>query len=106
MAEFIEWRVIMLKKISKIIVALIVVALLVAYVPYYIHTCADCEKFFVGPGYDANILVDALSESENVICRECAELHHAISSALGKGVDEYRRPLIENPVKLITELFS
>lgn len=105
MAEFTEWRIIM-KKIVKLIIALLVAVLLVAYIPYYINTCDDCDKMFFGPGYDANIVMEAISEDDYVICKDCAELQHAISSLVGKSVDEYRRPLFKDPVTLLIDLFS
>ncbi len=77
-----------------IIVAIVlVVALAVVFVPRLVHKCDDCGKFFVGTGYRGNIITEALSDKERIICKDCAEKEHAISGLVGGSLDEYKRPL-------------
>ncbi len=82
----------MKKIISLVLVAVIIVAGIV-FVPKLAHKCSDCEKFFVGTGYEANIIDDLFSSEEKILCKECAEKHHFASIALGKDISEFRRPL-------------
>lgn len=87
-----------MKLIFKIAAVVLIVALLVAYVPYYFHGCDGCDKFFVGPGYDANLFVDIFTGGEQVICGECAKTHHALSQLFGGDLSKYSRPLIVDPI--------
>lgn len=82
----------MKKLISFVLVAAIIVAGIV-FAPKITHTCDDCEKFFVGAGYEPNIVENLLSSKEQIICKECAEKQHALAIATGKSVDEYKRDL-------------
>ncbi len=84
----------MKKIISLVVVAAIIVAGVV-FVPKIAHTCDDCETFFLGAGYEPNIVSDLLSDEEQIICKKCAEEQHAISIALGKSVDDFKRDLFE-----------
>lgn len=83
---------------KKIISLVVVVAIIVAgiiFVPKITHTCDDCEKFFLGAGYEPNIVEDLLSSEEQIICKECAEKQHALSIAMGKSIDDFKRDLFE-----------
>ena len=83
---------------KKIISLVVVVAIIVAgilFVPKIAHTCDDCEKFFLGAGYEPNIVEDLLSSEEQIICKKCAEKQHAISIAMGKSLDDFKRDLFE-----------
>ena len=83
---------------KKIISFLVVVAIIVAgiiFVPKITHTCDDCEKFFLGAGYEPNIVEDLLSSDEQIICKKCAEEQHALSIAMGKSLDDFKRDLFE-----------
>jgi len=84
---------------KKIIAIIAIVAVLlsvgVVFVPRLTHTCDDCDEFFVGTGYNPNVISDILSDKEQIICKECAEKQHAIQIALGKSVDEFKRKLFE-----------
>ena len=82
----------MKKIISLVIVAVIIIAGIV-FVPKIVHTCDSCEKVFVGAGYEANVIADLLSEEEQIICKKCAEEQHALSIAMGKSLDEFKRDL-------------
>ena len=83
---------------KKIISLVVVVAIIVAgiiFVPKIAHTCDDCEKFFLGAGYEPNIVEDLLSSEEQIICKECAEKQHALSITMGKSIDDFKRDLFE-----------
>lgn len=84
---------------KKIIAVIAIVAVLLAagaiLVPRLTHTCDDCGKFFVGTGYNPNVISDIFSSKEQIICRECAEKQHAIEIAFGKSVEEFKRKLFE-----------
>lgn len=82
----------MKKIISTVLTLAIVVGLLAFFGPKLLHTCDDCEEFFVGTGYEPNALLDLIDESDT-ICRDCAEKHHAVEIALGKELEEYQKPL-------------
>ena len=82
----------MKKLVSLVLIAAIVVAGIV-FVPKLTHTCDDCDKFFIGAGYEPNIVSDLLSGQEQIICKECAEKEHALSIAVGKTVDDFKRDL-------------
>ncbi len=84
----------MKKLVSLILIAAIVVAG-VMFIPKIVHKCDDCEKIFVGAGYEPNVVEDLLSDTEQIICKECAEKQHALSIAVGKSVEEYKRDLFE-----------
>ncbi|MBQ3055420.1 MAG: hypothetical protein IJC88_04875 [Oscillospiraceae bacterium] len=96
-----------MKKIILIAVAaVLLIALLVPYVPYYFHGCDSCDKFFVGPGYEANVVVDLFSKGEQLVCRECAESQHVVGTTFGKDIAEYRRSAIVDPITAYGLLFK
>ena len=80
-----------MKKIISIIVAVVVVAAGIIFVPKLAHTCDDCGKFFIGPGYEPNVLADLVTDDEQILCKDCAEDQHAIGIAMGQSLDEYKR---------------
>ena len=80
-----------MKKIKSIISLIIIVALLSVLAPKLIHKCSDCEKSFVGTGYEANVIAEVLTDDEQILCKECAEVHHAISLMAGKSLKEFKR---------------
>lgn len=84
-----------MKKILSLLLVAVLVAAAVIMVPRLAHKCDDCEKFFVGTGYEANIIDDLFSSEEKILCKECAETHHFASIALGKDVSEFKRPLFD-----------
>ena len=92
------------KKIIPIIIILVVIiGAGVVFGPKLIHRCSNCEKTFVGTGYYANIISDAVSsltgEDEKIFCKDCAEKEHMISIAAGKSVEDFKRPLFEKKTK-------
>lgn len=79
--------------ILAIAVTAIVVVLLMVFVPKLVHKCDDCGKVFFGTGYEPNVVSDFLAEDDQTICRECAEEQHMITSAFGKSLDDFKKPL-------------
>ena len=84
-----------MKKIIALVIVAAVVVAGVIFVPKVAHKCDDCSKFFVGAGYEPNIVEDLLSSEQQIICKKCAEEQHAVSIALGKSVDDFKRDLFE-----------
>ncbi len=80
---------------KKLIPILLVVAIIVAaiiIVPKFMHTCDDCEKFFMGYAYEPSILTGLSElvgeEKMEKICKECAEKHHFLTDP--EELDEFR----------------
>lgn len=84
-----------MKKIISLVVVVAIIVAGVIFVPKITHTCDDCEKFFLGAGYEPNIVEDLLSSEEQIICKECAEKQHALSITMGKSIDDFKRDLFE-----------
>ena len=84
-----------MKKIISLVVVVAIIGAGILFVPKIAHTCDDCEKFFLGAGYEPNIVEDLLSSEEQIICKKCAEKQHAISIAMGKSLDDFKRDLFE-----------
>ena len=84
-----------MKKIISLALVAVVIIAAVVMIPKIAHTCDDCEKFFIGAGYDANVLEDFLATEKPIICKECAKKQHAVSLALGKDLDDFKRDLFE-----------
>lgn len=84
-----------MKKIISLAVIVVIVIVGIVFVPKVVHTCDDCEKFFLGAGYEPSIVEDLLSSEEQIICKKCAEEQHALSIAMGKSVDDFKRDLFE-----------
>lgn len=82
-----------MKKIISLVVVAVIVIAGVVFIPKVTHTCDDCGKFFVGAGYEPNIVEDLISDEEQIICKDCAEEQHAISIAMGKSLDNYKREI-------------
>ena len=82
-----------MKKIISLVVVAVIVIAGVVFIPKVTHTCDDCGKFFIGAGYEPNVVEDLISDEEQVICNDCAEEQHAISIAMGKSLDNYKREI-------------
>lgn len=88
-----------MKKIIIIIVAVAVVAAGIVFLPRLIHGCDECGKFFLGTGYEPNLVSDIVSDildpdaEDKIICKECAEEQHAVAIGLGSSVDDFKLPL-------------
>ena len=84
-----------MKKIISLVVGVAIIIAGFVFVPKIAHTCDDCEKFFLGAGYEPNIVEDLLSSEDQIICKKCAEKQHALSIAMGKSVEDFKRDLFE-----------
>lgn len=84
-----------MKKIISLVVVVAIIIAGIVFVPKIAHTCDDCEKFFLGAGYEPNIVEDLLSSEDQIICKKCAEKQHALSIAMGKSLDDFKRDLFE-----------
>lgn len=80
-----------MKKVLPIVLVAVIVILGFVFVPKLTHTCSDCGEFFVGTGYEPNALEDMMSDEELIICEDCAMEQHALSLAMGKSLDEFKR---------------
>ena len=89
----------MRKIITSVVVALIVVAALIVFVPRLAHTCDNCGSFFVGTGYRANVVSNAITsitgQEDKILCKDCASKEHALAIATGKSLKDFKRPLFE-----------
>lgn len=88
-----------MKKFPKILLIVVILAVLVFLGLRLVNTCDSCEKTFVGLGYEGNAIDHTINEEEQLLCKDCAELHHALSLVTGKSVDDFKRALV--PGKLI-----
>ena len=81
---------------SLVIIAALVIAGIV-FIPRLTHNCDNCGNFFVGTGYYANVVSNALTsitgQQDKILCNDCAAKEHALSIAAGKSLDEFKRPL-------------
>ena len=44
-----------MKKIISLVVVVAIIVTGIIFVPKIAHTCDDCEKFFLGAGYESNM---------------------------------------------------
>lgn len=84
-----------MKKIISVVAVVLVIIAGIVFVPKITHTCDDCGKFFIGTGYEPNVVADLLSSDEQIICKDCAEKQHALSIAVGKSLDDFKRGLFD-----------
>ena len=84
-----------MKKLGRLLLTIIIICAIIYLAPKLVHKCDDCEKWFVGTGYDANVIVDAVSEDELTICKDCAEQQHLFGTTFGKSLDDYKKKLFE-----------
>jgi len=82
-----------MKKFIAILIVVVLIVLGVIFVPRLIHICDDCDKVFVGTGFEPNIVAVAVSDEAEVVCKECAKTHHAASLAFGKSLEDFRKDL-------------
>lgn len=80
-----------MKKLFKTLFTLVVLLAIIYFAPKLVHKCDDCNKWFVGPGYKANIIANVISDDNQTICKDCAEIQHKIEITLGKSISEYRK---------------
>ena len=84
-----------MKKLIKLLLTIVFICAIVYFAPKLIHKCDRCETWFVGTGYEANIIADVVSDDDQTICKDCAEKQHAIETTLGKSLDEYKKKLFK-----------
>lgn len=84
-----------MKKIIALMLIIAVIAAGIIFIPKIVHNCDDCGKFFVGTGYEPNVVEELLSEEEQIICKECAEEQHALAIMMGKSVNDFKKNLFE-----------
>ena len=84
-----------MKKISKPLLAIIFICAIIYFLPKLVHKCDSCEEWFVGTGYEANIIVDAILDEDQTICKECAEKQHIMGTTFSKSLDDYKKKLFE-----------
>lgn len=89
---------------GKLLAIVLVVAIIAACVvlgPKLVHNCDNCGDFFVGTGYYTNIisstLVNLTGGEDKIICADCAAKDHALAIAAGQSIEEFKRPLFEEP---------
>ena len=84
-----------MKKLFKLLLTIALICAIVYFAPKLVHKCDGCEQWFIGPGYEASVLVDAVTDDDQTICRDCAEKHHIVEVALGTSVDDFRKNLFD-----------
>ena len=84
-----------MKRLFKLLFNIAIICAVVYFAPKLVHKCDDCEEWFVGTGYEANVIADVISDDDQTICKPCAEKQHAIETTLGKSLDDYRKKLFE-----------
>lgn len=82
-----------MKKAVSVILAIAVIVAGIVFVPKVVHTCSSCEKTFFGTGYEPNVVAGLISDEDMIICKDCAQKQHALEIAVGKTLEDYRRPL-------------
>lgn len=82
-----------MKKIISIVAVIVIIVAGVIFVPKLVHKCDDCGKTFVGAGYEANVVSELMSDDEKILCKDCAKDNHAVEIALGKSLDDFKRPI-------------
>lgn len=84
-----------MKKLFKLLVIIVLIGVIVYFAPKLIHKCDSCEKWFVGTGYEANVVADVVSDDDQTICKTCAEKQHVVGTTFGKSLDDYKKKLFE-----------
>ena len=78
------------KKIASLAIAAIIVIAVITTVPKLVHNCDDCGDFFLGTGYEPNIVEDFFATEDQIICKKCAEKQHKLSLAVCKTLDDFK----------------
>ena len=84
-----------MKKLFKLIWTVVVICAIVYFGPKLVHKCDSCDKWFVGTGYEANIVADVLTDDNQTICKTCAEKQHIIETTVGKPLDDFKKGLFD-----------
>ncbi len=83
------------KKLIKLLLAVCAAAVVVFFGFKLINRCDNCDKIFIGPGYEANVISDTLSKDDKILCKACAEKDHAVELVLGKSLSDFKRGLFD-----------
>lgn len=84
-----------MKKLFKLLMTIVFICAVVYFAPKLVHKCDGCEKWFVGTGYEANIIADVVSDDDQTICKSCAEKQHVIETTMGKSLNEFKKGLFD-----------
>ena len=84
-----------MKKLFKLLLTIVFICASVYFAPKLVHKCDSCEKWFVGTGYEANVVADVVSDDDQTICKTCAEKQHVVGTTFGKSLDDYKKKLFE-----------
>lgn len=86
-----------LRTIVVALAAVVLIAAAVVLVPRLTHACDNCGDFFVGTGYTANAVSDVITsitgQEDKILCEDCAIKEHALEIAMGKSIEDFKRPL-------------
>ena len=83
------------KKIVSLLMVVVIIGGLAFLGTRLIHKCDACEETFFGTGYEASVVADLLTDEEQIICEDCAEIQHALSILAGKSLDDFKRGLFD-----------
>lgn len=95
-----------MKKNFKFLVGIAILLVLITYTSQFFHICTDCETFFIGAGYERNIVADVISAEDGTLCKKCAEKHHMLSVGLGKSLNDYKKSIELNPLTVIQNVIE
>ena len=84
-----------MKKLLKLLLTIVFICAIVYFAPKLVHKCDDCEEWFAGTGYEANVLADVISDDDQTICKTCAEKQHILETTMGKSLNDYKKKLFE-----------
>ena len=83
------------KSAAPVIVAIVLTAVIVVFGLALVHQCDDCGKIFVGTGYKPNVVVDVVTDGQEIICKDCAEKQHVVSGIFGGELSDFSYGLFE-----------
>ncbi len=83
------------KKLIKLLLAVCAAAVVVFFGFKLINRCDNCDKIFIGTGYEANVISDTLAKDDKILCKACAEKDHAVELVLGKSLSDFKRGLFD-----------
>ncbi len=85
--------------IAIVLVAALVVSAGFLFIPRLTHHCDNCGQFFLGTGYEANIITNTLTglagNEDKILCLDCAVREHALEIAAGSSIKDFERPLFD-----------
>lgn len=84
-----------MKKIFKLLLTIVFICAIVYFAPKLVHQCDDCEEWFIGTGYEANVIADVISDDDQTICKTCAEKQHVIETTMGKSLNKFKKGLFD-----------